>query len=216
MKLEVNTKATQNLTIKLQQMHRSAFPSAVRNTLNDAAFEAKKLVPNKASQEFTIRQKGFINRFTKIEKAKGFDVNAMNSKIGISKDVDKVSKGLATQETGGNIKSRKLIPHDMGRVSGSYAKKLKSKNQFSKMGNIGTRQKRVKGAKYILIKNNGGKGTVFEVKNKKLTPIYSYRPTRISHVKARPFINPSAVDASKKMDFFYKKNAEFQFKKYMK
>lgn len=216
MQLNVNTDATLDLTARLERLHRSAFPSAVRNTLNEVAFNSKKLAPKKASEEMTIRQKNFIGRFTKVQKASGFNVKSMVSSVGISRENEQVTKGLSTQETGGSVKSRKLIPHNLGRVSGSYAKKLQAKNQFSRIGKIATPKKRIKGSKYVLIKKSGGKGTVFEIKNKKLKPIYTYRPTKISRLKPRPFISVSALESSKKIEFIYNKQAQFQFNKYMR
>lgn len=216
MKLDVNTDAAIVLTAKLEKLHKSAFPSAVRSTLNDAAFETKKLVPKTASTNFTIRQKNLFSRFSKVEKAKGFDVKTMSSAVGIEKGTQsKLTDGLAKQETGGNIQGRKLTPHNKGRVSGSYGKKMKTKNQFKNIGKVGTRTKRIKGAKYIIIEKGNG-GTLFEVNKKKLTPIYNLRSSKISRVKAKPFIFPSALETSKKMDRFYLKNAQFQFKKHLR
>ena len=40
--LNVNTDAVVALTNKLEKLHRSAFPVAVRSTLNSAAFDMKK------------------------------------------------------------------------------------------------------------------------------------------------------------------------------
>lgn len=217
MKLDVNTDAAIQLTAKLERLHKSAFPSAVRNTLNDTAFEAKKIVPKIANEKMTIRQKNLFSRFTIVEKAKGFDVRNMASKVGIDGSTkSKLADGLEKQETGGNVNSRKLIAHDKGRISGSYGKKLKSKNQFSKIGNIASSKNRKKGSKHIMIKKGSSKGTVFEVNGKKLTPIFVYRKSKISKLKARPFMKPSAEKASKKLEGFYKNNAEFQFKKFLK
>lgn len=216
MKLDVNTDAAIQLTAKLEKLHRAAFPNAVRSTLNDAAFESKKLIPKKANENFTVRQKNLFSRFSKVEKATGFDIKSMKSKIGLDGNTQsKLTDGLAKQETGGSIEGRKLTPHNLGRVSGSYGKKLKAKNQFKNIGEIGTKNERIKGAKYILIEN-GNKKTVFEVSKKKLTPIYNKRNTSISKVKSKPFIRPSAEKASKSMYKFYFKNASYQFKKYLK
>jgi len=216
-RLDVNTDATIILTAKLEKLHRSAFPNSVRNTLNDVAFEAKKLVPENANKNFTIRQKNLFSRFTKVEKAKGWDVKSMVSAVGIDGTTQgKLTKGLATQETGGNIDGRKLTPHNLARISGSYGKKIKAKNQFKNLDKIGTAKKRVKGSKYFRIKN-GSKETVFErVSKNKIVPIYNVRQTKISRVKANPFIKPSAVQASKQMERIYYKNAQFQFRKYLK
>lgn len=215
MRLDVNTDASIKLTAKLERLHRSAFPSAVRNSLNEVAFNSKKLVPKTASENFTIRQKNFFNRMTIVNKASGFDVSKMVSKVGIDGS-KKISEGLEKQETGGNIQGRKLIAHDMSRVSGSNAKKVKSRNFLKKLNNIGTAQKRIKGSKYFRIKK-GVKETVFERTGKnKITPIYNYRKTKISKVDSKPFISPSALQASRQMESIYKKQAEFQFRKYLR
>lgn len=248
MKLNVNTKAVNGLTTKLIGMHKSAFPSAVRNTLNDAAFKTKELIPKKAGQNFTVRQKNLFKSFTGVDKASGFDVKSMVSKVGLDTSKPRTSKlveGLEKQETGGNIHGRKLTPHDKGRVSGSYGKKLKAKNRFDKINvhdsthayraNKGSRGSKFvaavmsankRGSKYMLLKK-GNKGTVFEISGVstnistrklkfKLTPIYNYRNSKTSRVKAMPYIAPSSKLAARKMEDFYLKNATFQFKKYMK
>jgi hypothetical protein len=216
LKLNVNTDASIQLTAKLEKLHRSAFPSAVRNTLNEVAFNAKKIVPKKASYNFTIRQKNLFNRMTLIDKAVGFNVKQMMSKIGVDGSKESLSDGLEKQETGGVINGRKLIAHDFARVSNSPSKKVKSKNLFNKIGKIGTAKERVKGSKYFRIKK-GSKETVFERKSKsKITPIYVIRQTNKSKVKAKPFINNSAIKASKEMENIYEKQATYQFKKYLK
>ena len=215
MKLDVNTDASIQLTAKLEKLHRSAFPSAVRNTLNDVAFETKSLIPKKAEGKFTIRQKNLFKRMSLVNKATGWNINNMISKVGIDGTKGSLSDGLEKQETGGNLKGRKLTPHNMGRISSSYEKKLKVKNQFSKIGKIGTAKKRVKGSKYFRI-DKGSKGTIFEKKGKKIIPIFNYRSNPVTNLKKQPFIEPSAKDAIKKMESLYQKNAEFQFKKYLK
>ena len=216
MRLDVNTSESIKLTAKLETLHRSAFPSAVRNTLNDLAFESKKLVPKKADENFTIRQKNLFNRMTIVERAKGFDVNKMVSKVGIDGSKGSLSDGLEKQETGGNIQGRKLLAHDKARVSGSNTKKVRAKYYFKNIDKIGTAKKRVKGSKYFRIKK-GSKETVFErVSKSRIMPVFVVRTTNISRVKASPFISVSAKLASKLTAKIYQNNAEFQFKKYLK
>ena len=77
MKLDVKTDASIQLTAKLEKLHRSAFPSAVRNTLNDVAFETKSLIPKKAEGKFTIRQKNLFKRMSLVNKATGWNINNM-------------------------------------------------------------------------------------------------------------------------------------------
>lgn len=209
MELNVNNDIAIQFTAKLEKLHRSAFPSAVRNTLNEVAFNAKKLVPQKANENFTIRQKNLFTRMTLVQKASGFNVSGMSSKIGIDGTKGSLSEGLEKQETGGVITGRKLIAHDMARTSSSNKKKVKGKNYLK---NINLKNK---GSKYVRIKK-GAKDTIFEVNKNKLTPIYTVRKSKNTEIKQKPFINPSAIEASKGLIEIYKKQSEFQFKKYLK
>jgi hypothetical protein len=123
-----------------------------------------------------------------------------------------LSDGLEKQETGGNLLGRKLVAHNLARISSSAKKKVKKKNYIQNVTNIGTARRRVKGSKYFRIKN-----TIFEnTSKKKITPIYTIKKSKTTSLKARPFIYPSALIASKNMNSEYQNQAEFQIKKYMK
>lgn len=211
MRLDVNVDGAIQLTARLERLNRSAFPVAVRSTLNDMAFEAKKNIPNQAKSKFTIRQNNLFKRFSGVNKAAGYNLNNMQASVGVvDNGKPKLAKGLATQETGGNLQGRKLIAHDKARISGSNTKKVKSKYHFSKI-KIGTKNKKAPGSKYFRIKN-----TVFENQGKRLIPIYNYRLNRISRLDKKSFIKPSALKASEKALIFYKKNAEYQFNRALK
>ena len=47
------------LTVKLDKLHRSALPSAVRNTLNNAAFQTKKEIPIQGQSDLLLGEKRF-------------------------------------------------------------------------------------------------------------------------------------------------------------
>ena len=244
-RFDVNTEGAIELTAKLGRLHKSAFPVAVRSTINDAAFETKKNVPKLAGSKFTTRQKSFFRAFSTVEKAKDFNLRNMRATAGINAAKgSEVAEGLEKQEFGGSIRGRKLIPMDTARTSNSYGKKVRKKNQFQNLGktvrirgrgNGGTRKSRLVarvmvakrlGASHI-ITNRGGKGTLFEISGVsqniktrklkfKLTPLYRYRDSKISRVTKTPFMQPSAKLASQKMLKFYEKNAEKQFKRLLK
>ncbi|WP_181899556.1 hypothetical protein [Flagellimonas nanhaiensis] len=217
----VNMDAAIALTAKLERINRSAFPVAVRQTLNDAAFTTKKMVPKVAAQKFTTRQKNFFKAFTIVNKAEGYNVNRMVAETGINSNKPrgtKVAVGLEQQEKGGTVMGRKFVPHNKARVSGSFHKKVSKLNLLTSL-KYGTPKSRIKGSNIILIKK-GSKGTLFRVRNlktkTKLTPLYTYRRTKKSRVDSRPFVSPSATFARSKMLEYYKKNAEFQFKRALK
>ncbi len=61
----INTDASVMLVNKLEQLHRSAFPLAVRGTLNAAAFDVKmKTLDESATQNFERRSPTFFKRFS--------------------------------------------------------------------------------------------------------------------------------------------------------
>lgn len=106
MKLNVNTKANIVLTAKLERLNKTAFPSAVRSTLNDAAFEMKKTnIPESAKKNMTVRNKTVFKKFTGVKKATGFNIEGMAAEVGfIPKDGikgNKVPTGMESNEVGG-------------------------------------------------------------------------------------------------------------------
>lgn len=249
--LDVNMDANIKLTAKLERLHRSAFPVAIRQTLNGAAFLAKKEMPKTAQVAFKKSNRPglatFIRAFSSVEKAKGFDINKMSATVGInSQKGSDIASGLEKQEFGGVIKSRKLIPHDKGRTSGSYQKRLQKKNQFGKIslvsGSPSVRRSKksnvvaqayiaAQTGKHILQKKNrkGNTGTIFEVRSInpvgtgrnrnvkfKIRPVYIYRKNKISKVSPAPFVRPAARIAYKQMSNLYYKEAHKQFDRLLK
>jgi len=248
---DVNTDASIALTAKLEKLHRSAFPVAVRQTLNRAAFTTKREMPNTAKKAFRKSNRPglsrFIRAFSAVDKATGFSLPSMKATVGINpaKGSD-VAKGLEKQEYGGVIESRKLIPHDKGRTSGSFNKRVKSQNRFNKISFVSGRPSKNRSrksnivaqayvaaqtGKHLLIHKNksGSNGTVFKVRGVspkgtgsnrsvkiRLTPIYVYRHNSKSRVKSSPFVRPAAKIAAKQLDEFYSIEADKQFKRLLK
>jgi hypothetical protein len=244
--LNVNNDEIIKLTAKLEKLHRSAFPSAVRNTLNNAAFETKKNIPVVARSKFTTRQKTFFKRFSTVSKASGFDLSKMISIAGIDASKDpEMASNLESQEYGGMVRAKKLIPHDDSRISKSQSKRVSAKNRLNKVrahngtkafkSHKGTRKSRfvaavmstAKSGKSHMLLKTGAKGTIYEVKgiksskktrkvSFKIKKLYSVRDTNRHNVKSRGFVRQSANLASKKLEDFYVSNAEYQFKKALK
>ena len=139
---DVNTDEVINLTAKLEKLHRSAFPSAVRNTLNNVAFEHKRLIPVVAKQKFVNnRSKTFFKKVTGVVKAKDFNVNKMVAISGLDENIKtneasglhRVINNLEAQEKGGSIKSRKLITHSDSRISGNSSRRISRSSRHDKV-----------------------------------------------------------------------------------
>lgn len=175
------------LTAKLESLHRSAFPSAVRNTLNNAAFDVKREVGGVARGMFTTRNKSFIKSMTGFNKATGFNVNSMKSVVGITGNNKinskrpNLAKNLAAHENGGTVKDKKLIGHEDSRIGKSRSKNVRRSNYRNKInyhnannafkGHKGSRNSKFVAAVYSTIKSgkdsmmlsSNGKGTVWKI-----------------------------------------------------
>ena len=87
---------------KLRNMHRAAFPTAVRSTLNDAAFDVKSVtMPKEFQNQFTIRNRTFLSSHSGVTKAAGWDIASMESHAGIMPRGSTSAEELRHQELGG-------------------------------------------------------------------------------------------------------------------
>jgi len=119
-------------SVRLQTMHRSAFPVAVRNTLTRAAIGVKVgEMPQQAARTFTQRQRTFFKANSRFEKATGYDVNTMVAKVGFANLKPKVTKDYAVQdleqqEHGGLIDKKAYIATDIARNANSRARMVRN------------------------------------------------------------------------------------------
>lgn len=140
--MNVNTDAAIILTAKLERLNKSAFPSAVRSSLNDAAFHQKKSeLLDSAKKNMTVRNPAFFRKFTGVKRATGFDVGSMYSEVGF-KNTDpnpvkgkKAIEGMEHNEVGGTDDTGAMY---MGatRVGNSKDKLVRRKSRFNKQNII--------------------------------------------------------------------------------
>lgn len=232
--LRINTDAVVAFTNKLEKLPRTAFPVAVRAALNSAAFDMKKnTIQSSASATFTIRKSTFFKANSRVQMASGFDINNMFSAVGFT-GKDQAIDDLEKQEHGGKINSRSFIPMAPARTGNSNNKLVRPNARLrnlklvdaSKAEGVNDKQKFVKSVFYAgvgghVLSEFNGKSYVWKVNSLsrteagsfKLTPIYSYEKGRDVKVDSTNFMSKATEMTSKKMDDFYIKAAEFQFKK---
>lgn len=237
-KFNVDTDEVIKFTNKLEKLSKSAFPVAVRQTLNSLAFDVKKnTMPHESERTFINREKNFFKSNSTVETAKGFELRSMQSSIGFSPRGNRKSTqavdDLEQQEHGGKIGSRSFIPHDLSRTSKNHRKNVSAKNRLGKIKHI-VKVADAKGSnevqkmiKSVIFAGEGGfvlnKNTLFRVDvskratNKfwrfKLTPVYSFKKGRSVQVKANHFMENATIETTKKANQFYIENAEKQFEK---
>jgi len=241
----VNTDAVIALTAKLERLNKSSFPSAVRSTLNDGAFEMKKKnILDSAKRNMTVRNQSFFKRYTGVKRATGFNVSRMSSESGFSNSNEKKAKkaleGMEHNEVGGSDNTGAMyLPKS--RTSSSSKRLVRRKARFDKSKLAkGTssimRSKKLDFARNAIASAKENAPTFIETsKGKFLVQVKSVKSdsghrklkvkmdflmrSRRQHVakaKASHFNKEAAIKTSKQMDEFYAKNAKFQFAKIWK
>ncbi len=87
---------------------------AIRQTLNDAAYDVKlRTMPQTSDASFIKRKPTFWKAKSRVEGAKGFDVNTMQSTVGFleGNKHSQAVRDLDEQEHGGRIDDRLCKTH---------------------------------------------------------------------------------------------------------
>jgi hypothetical protein len=241
--LFINSTNLQDYTKKLEKLHKSALPVAIRETLNDCAKDMKtKSLIKFSSSEFINRTSNFFKANSSFERAEGFNIESMKAVVGMTDNNLKGSdnyavKDLVQQESGGNINKRSFIPMKDARVSSNPNKLVRAVNRLKSIRTI-VKESSIKGSnskqkfvKSVYMADKGGfvltdigsKETLFRVnsvnntkdKKFKLTALYSFQKNRSVRVPAHHFIEKSGNMSHKKIDEFYIERAERAFRKYL-
>lgn len=230
---DVNMGSIVKFSNKLEKLHKSAFPNAVRNTLNNAAFFTKKhTLQQEAQKQFINRDKNFFRAFSRVDKASGRSVKSMRSVVGMT-DGSQSSINLIKQEFGGTISGRDRIPLAAARTSKDNARKVSRRSKLQNINIVDARKSkaRTKKAKFmkaaIIAATKFGKTGhvqtttgIFRInsiktniasRNTKIrsTEVYDFKKGRSVRIKKRPFLEPAAFRTQKIMPRIYEK----EFKK---
>jgi hypothetical protein len=244
MQLNINTDEVVSFTNKLEKMHRSALPVAIRTALSSAAFDVKtKSMPKSANKAFTNRDKNFFKAKSKVNKANGFNIKTMKASVGfVGGEKSQAIRDLEDQESGGTIKGRSFIPIDSARVGGSNSKKIRKQNRISDIRDIidvrkakgkNKKQKfvgaaiKTKSTNKLVLGNENSKGnrTLYRIKsvNKrgggvkiKKVALYSYKKNRAVTVKPTNFMKMASLESTKKIESFFIKEAKKQIERLRK
>jgi len=240
MRLNINTAAVVSYTNKLEKMHRSALPVAIRGALNSAAFDVKqKTMPFTAKAEFEQRNRTFFKANSRVVMAKGFNTKTMKSLVGFTENKLKggdnfAVKDLAQQEHGGKIDKKSFIPTDEAR-GGSATKAVRPMNRLSRINKVVNASKSSGGSlkqRFLKAAIRAGKGghVLGNFPNQKLYKItsiqkragklkirtkalYSFKPGRSVRVKATHFMRTASLMSGNKIDQFFIKEATRQFER---
>lgn len=134
--LNINSEAVRQHTQRLGQMHRSAMPVSIREALNKTAFDVKLRTMPDESNVFVHRTKNFYKANSKVETAKGFDVNSMRATVGFVENSGTQQQAVQDQEqqeNSGGIGGRAFIPLNAARTGGAYTRNVRAANRISQI-----------------------------------------------------------------------------------
>ena len=238
--ININSDAAVRHTARLDRLHRSALPVAVRNTLNKAAFDVKKeSMPSVAKKTFVERSPNFFKANSKVTPATGFNVSSMKATVGfVSKSGnDKSVDDLEQQEHGGQIGGRSLVALKQARSGSSWNKRVRANLRMGKIrgkiidpGKAGPKNNVKKEQAFVKSAVHAGKGglifgkksVVFQIRALKrvkgntivkVTPIYSVERGRKARIKATNFMRKASLLSGNKMEQIFAQEAKKQIER---
>lgn len=237
MKFIVDGSAISAHVKRLGEINRSALPVAIRQTLNDAAFDVKKTTMPHQAERFVKRTPTFFKANSKVNPAIGFDVNKMEATVGfIPKASDKSHsvEDLEEQDMGGDIRGRAMIAAPAARSGGSWNKNVRVKNRLanirkhlflSDMHNNNLSKTKGKESWVISAIYAGVGGFVMNQDHTRIAEIKklikkdgktivksvvveNVEKGRKAHIKPTHFMHKASILSANKMDAYFIKNAE--------
>ena len=234
--IRVNADELVAFTNRLENLHKSALPNAVRGTLNRLAFDVKqKTMPDSVASTFTIRRPNFFKANSRVMMADGWNIMSMRSEVGFTTaNLTGVNNyavsDLEQQERGGKIDGKSFIPMAPAR-GGGMSKPVRPGNRLSSLKKIvnashiagNRKQAFVKAVKkagpggYVL--GNGESKVLWRINSISLrggnvrvkkTALYSYRKNRSVTVKATSFMQTASTQSVKKVTYIYIAEAKRQ------
>lgn len=214
------------ITKKLQELHRSDYPLAVRGAINAVAKDMKEDTLQKSfNKNFNISRNTFLKSHSGYRLSPNtFDINKMQSECGIMRgkmDVSSLSSGerLNFQERGGQMSNR-AIPFSRDGVGGAYRGEDEKSTIHSAYF-----YRHFKGKQKGVLLRNKGKTIV---KTDKAILLYSkemekgewpkilYLLNRAPKIQANPFIKPASDISHSRIYRFYFIEAKKRFDKRLK
>jgi hypothetical protein len=138
MEYSIDMSAVNDYARRLQRLHRSALPSAVRATLNNAVYDVKtNTMPKSAKKHFKERDKNFFKANSRFDKATGWNISSMKAVVGFVPrgGTNKAVEDLEKQEHGGKITNKAFIAMKSARSGNSPLRKTRANARIATLRN---------------------------------------------------------------------------------
>lgn len=233
---KVDTKDIQKLTDALREINRSAYPLAVRSTLNRAAFETKKVATTETIRHTFTTRNTFIGKSVQYERSENtFSIGSMEARAGqVSDYLGKKTDQLDKQEHGQPVvaKGNYTFAATPAARGGSYNKPIAKRNlltslDIKKLDDIvenpttetykEIRQSKAfattKGRKInVLLSNAKGRKGIYTVSKNSVSLLYRLND-KTNRIKQRKWLEPSANKIMKNIENIYAEEAKKRIEK---
>jgi hypothetical protein len=236
----IETKGIAKLAIQLHEVHRAALPNAVRFTLNDLAFDVKKiqLMPALVSSYLIIRKPSFFKKYSGVDKAVGWEIDKMISEVGMipKGDASHAVERLKQQDEGGSL-IHTQVPLYATRRDSSHKKLVQNQLYWSKIKikakiQYGDKQGLIRAVTATRISHAGGGTPVGVIYGKylfgiqgftrigqkqiklHLTRLYEVEKEKTRHIKAHHFMRKASNESGRQIQELFNRNAEKQLSKF--
>lgn len=240
MKLDINDSELIKYTDKLESISRKALPYAVKNTLNNAAFDMKKTTLHKSvkSNFKGLKAPMFFKRYSGVNKANAKEIDSMVAMVGMldmgNPSIRTAIENMEKQEFGGIIDDGFAYLKD-SRAGSNLNKFVRKPNYYDKNKVISGRSKVGRGngsvkSKFVAraYKANKERKPMFinSMRGNFLAEVRSFRKTKKGkvkikmrllmkerdrvNIKATNFMQEAGLDTQKKIPNLYIKEIEKQ------
>jgi hypothetical protein len=238
MKIDVNSVELIKYSDKLEYLSKKALGYAIKNTLNNAAFDMKKkTILKSAEQNFDgFKSPNFFKKYTGVSKATESNINQMTAMVGIvpssNSKVKKALDGLEKQEFGGDSDGFSYLKD--ARAGSKLDRYVSNKKYYDKENVISGRSKGKSTRKSAFVArayraHKEGK-TMFmnNLKGNFLAEVKSFRKTKKglkiktkllmkerenTKIKPTKFMSEAGEESQMKMPQYYIKEAGEQIKR---
>lgn len=207
----LNNHEVVELANRLEKLHKSAAPVAVRQTLNTVAFIGRRESLKRFGKDNIIRNRLFIRSHNIVNRSPNtFEISKMNSEFGIIKNKSFAGNNMDDLEFGASITNRDMPTRSTrkdkvikNKISPGFYKKFyknKSKGVIYKSGE----SKIIKTKDRLLRIKRGGA----------ISTLYIFNAS--FNIKKRPFVSYGGEFASKSLVKVFRKHAVKRFEKYLR
>ena len=125
-RIDINSDDFVKMANKLEKVHKSALPVAIRQTVNDVAFNARLEANDIFNKQFINRTKGsFIKSHNVVNKSKNtLNIREIEAEVGIKKGKSNSGDFLHKHELGGSVKG-KDVPMDAARINSDRVRRIR-------------------------------------------------------------------------------------------